>query len=241
MLHSKVNYWIFNSQSCRLCQLHPATESGLCQGCTEDLPWLLFPCHRCGLPLSPGERLCHHCRWQPPQQVRTLAPFHYAFPFTRLLPGIKYQRQTHHLRWIAHLMAEYLTAHLEQPPQLLLPVPMHPWNEIHRGYNQATLLCQQLAARLSLPWCWRTLRKHQRTAAQMTLSAQARSHNLSNAFHICRTPPQRVALIDDIMTTGSTVDALARLLKEHGCREVQVWVIARTDEPRSVIHSTDQH
>ncbi|WP_409525047.1 ComF family protein [Nitrincola sp. MINF-07-Sa-05] len=225
---------LFINQKCHLCTSPYSLPNGLCEACHADLPWLLNACQRCGLPLPlSNEQPCQHCNDYPSAIDRTLVPFHYQFPLNRLIPDIKYHKKVATLGWLSHVMAEYLESVCTDKPDLLVPVPMHRLSEINRGFNQSTLLAYQLSRHLQIPCDHRMLSKIRHTQRQMTLSAEQRRHNLEQAFAIHRDPPEHVALIDDVMTTGSTADQLAQLLKARGALKVDLWVIARTPSPDS--------
>jgi ComF family protein len=104
---------------------------------------------------------------------------------------------------------------------------MHPLSQIRRGYNQAELLADRLGRQLGIPVC-HNLRKHRWTPKQISLNLDARHNNLRRAFKAQGYPGDHVALVDDVMTTGTTVTTLTELLLRQGCRRVDVWVLART-------------
>ncbi|WP_151704021.1 ComF family protein [Nitrincola alkalilacustris] len=232
MFKIKVYNRLFINQPCRLCASPLALPNGLCEACHADLPWLLNACKRCGLPLPfTNDSPCRHCDDYPSAIDRTLVPFHYQFPLNRLIPDIKYHKKPAALGWMSHVMAQYLESICTDMPELLIPVPMHRLNEARRGFNQSSLLAYQLSRHLQIPCDHRLLSKTRLTPRQMTLSAEQRRHNLKQAFAIHREPPEHVALIDDVMTTGSTADELAQLLKERGAAKVDLLVMARTPSP----------
>lgn len=219
---------LFN-HTCALCQLYPASRQGLCEGCHADLPWLLGGCPRCAEPLVAGLQVqCPRCQQHPPAFDRTHAAFTYRFPLTELIPAIKYQRRPTALGWLSATLAELLDDRLEQKPQLLLPVPMHPWQLFRRGFNQAALIAEQLSGLLDIPCDDRALRKIRNTSHQADLSRAERQANLRGSFACRGTLPAHVALIDDVMTTGSTADELAGLLRQQGVKQIEVWLLART-------------
>lgn len=231
---SFINNCAFNRQICALCGArHDVSFHGLCEACHADLPWLTHACSRCALPLPLHQPdLCAHCIKDPPPFNRVLSAFTYTFPVSALIPAIKYQKQPAHLGWLADVLADFIRQHHQGPwPDALIPVPMHPFSQIARGYNQAELLADRLSRRLQLPLL-HALRKTRRTARQMSLSLEERRLNLRGAFSLNREPPEYVALVDDVMTTGTTVSGLSRLLLEQGCKRVDVWVLARTPEHR---------
>ncbi len=235
MLNIQINNWLKYTQPCSLCGATNDVHHGICTDCHSDLPWLLGSCRRCALPLpatAPPGSLCGRCLQAPPAFDRTLAAFHYDFPLSQLLPKIKYQRQPAHLGWLGRVLAAFLQQQYEADwPQALCAVPMHPLSELKRGFNQAQLLAEVLARQLHLPLI-PCLSKTRRTPHQMSLGLEERRHNLQQAFRVTRSPARHIVLVDDVMTTGTTVNTLAELLKRAGAEQVDVWVLARTPEVR---------
>lgn len=233
MLCINKNNWIKNIQRCALCGCPRPDPQGLCADCHADLPWLLTPCPRCALPLPSAARglACAHCLRQPPAFAQTLAAFRYDFPLSQLLPYIKYQRQPAHLGWLGRVLAAFLQPRVEAWPEVLVPVPMHPRAERRRGFNQARLLAEVLARQLGLP-LHPCVHKVRATPQQMALDLRQRQHNLRQAFAVVAPPPRHLALIDDVMTTGTTANRLAEQLRAAGAERVDVWVLARTPEVR---------
>lgn len=231
MFLTTINRWLNNVQYCALCGAQDNHLHGVCEDCHADLPWLIHACPCCALPLAHHESgLCHHCRRQRPAFHQVHAAFTYSFPLSALIPRIKYQRQPAHIGWLAAVLANFIEQRHQGPwPDALIPVPMHPLSQIRRGYNQAALLADRLGRRLGIPVC-HNLRKYRWTPKQMSLSLEARHQNLHQAFKTLGYPGDHVALVDDVMTTGTTVTTLTELLLQRGCRRVDVWVLARTPE-----------
>ncbi|GAA0790711.1 ComF family protein [Marinobacterium sediminicola] len=133
---------------------------------------------------------------------------------------------------MGRVFATFLREQYEQEwPDALVAVPMHPLSEFTRGFNQARLLANVLSSDLKLPLC-HCLSKTRRTPQQMTLGLDERRQNLQHAFKVTRQPPRHLAVVDDVMTTGTTANTLARLLKSAGAEHVDIWVLARTPEVR---------
>ena len=232
MISRLVNSWLMGNQCCALCGARLRVSfHGLCEDCHADLPWLTHCCSRCALPLPLHQpALCAHCSRQPPPFNRVLAAFAYNFPINALIPAIKYRKQPAHLGWLAAVMAEFIHQRHQGPwPDALIPVPMHPFNQLERGYNQAELLAARLSRSLGIP-LRQPLKKSRRTRHQMELSMEARRRNLTGAFSLKASPPEYAVLVDDVMTTGTTLATLSRLLLDQGCRRVDAWILARTPE-----------
>jgi ComF family protein len=222
-------------QLCLLCRLPSANPLPLCTECAAQLVENRCSCYRCALPLPEGgPALCAACLEQPPLLDGVLAPFIYEPHLGYLIGQWKFQGQ----RRLSGLLACLWLAAVD-PPQdrdMLLPVPIHWRRLLGRGFNQASLLAgslQQLAPELAgVTLQDRLLRRCRPTPAQSSLNAQQRARNLSDAFKLKgAVKGKRIAIIDDVMTTGATGEAIARALKAAGAEDVQLWCLARTPPP----------
>lgn len=217
--------WLFPYR-CLACAA-PAEMRDLCKDCHHDLIPCRPACKCCALPLTEDGLLCGECQRQPPFFDRTIAAFHYQGIMAWLIQGLKFRGKLIHANLLSELLGAALVPHIESPPQLLLPVPLHRSRLRERGYNQAVELARPIAKKWSIPMRY----PGQRIVAtdnQSGLSRNQRRKNVKNAFHISLPPDiTRVAIVDDVMTTGSTVNELARVLKQSGAVHVEVWVCAR--------------
>lgn len=213
------------AQACLLCGAR--SHAGLlCPACAAELPRLSAPgCPRCALP-TPGGAVCGACLKRPPAFDRTEAALRYAFPVDVLVQRLKYGDQTVLAAYLAGLMAP------SARPDLVLAMPLHPRRLRERGYNQAALLAGHLARRLDLPFAAMACRRLRDTPPQVDLPVKARRRNIRGAFACTADLTGRhVALVDDVMTSGASLDELARTAKAAGAVEVSVWVLARTLQP----------
>lgn len=179
---------------------------------------------------------CGECLRHLPPFERVLAPWRYAFPLDGVITRFKHQGD----RPLGRLCAQLLARHLEeafdaglQPPDLLLPVPLAVKRQRQRGFNQAELLARRLAGDLGLD-CRTPLRRVRETPPQQGLDAATRKRNLRQAFSLDQGTALRglhLALVDDVLTTGATAAALARLLRQAGAARVDVYCLARTGKP----------
>lgn len=230
--------WLNSGQSCLLCD-EPAEGSGLplCNTCELELPWLQGHCTVCALPLPTAGLVCGACLKRPPAFSRVEAPWRYAFPVDSLITRFKHQS-----RWpMGRLLGGLLSHHLQQSfidglprPDALLPVPLATRRLRERGFNQAAMLARWLGRDLRLPVEDGVLLRVLDTPAQQGLSAVERRRNLRRAFALAASAEvdgRHLALVDDVLTTGSTGDALARLLLKAGASRVDVYCLARTPRP----------
>ncbi|MEH6639079.1 MAG: ComF family protein [Porticoccaceae bacterium] len=218
---------------CLLCQRRSKRKLDLCHACEAALPRLETGCLRCALPLlHPG--VCGYCQGKPPSFTSVFTPYLYQFPTDRMIHSFKYGGKFKYGRVLATLLAELLnnTERLNNsapPPDVLLPVPLHWRRQIKRGFNQAELIARALSRQLDIPINTRLISRTRYTDAQEGLSRRERQGNLRQAF--TATPDVKglsIAVIDDVVTTGSTAEAVAHCLVRAGAQQVQVWALART-------------
>lgn len=223
---------------CVLCRA--SCKSNLCTACQADLPTVRDPCHRCGLRLdllrssnqarsNPGN-LCGPCIRRPPPFDQTIAALDYVFPVNVLVQRFKFKRSLACGAVLSDRLAETLRAvqsETDAPPECLVPVPLHPLRQFRRVYNQAELIACDLGKALSIPVRPRALRRTRKTRSQPGLTARQRRRNLQGAISARKFTEKRIALVDDVMTTGATVSECARVLKKAGAKHVSVWVAAR--------------
>jgi len=218
---------------CILCQgrgQRPALD--LCAACEGDLPVQSGCCPRCALPMDPDEAFseCPRCRADPPPFDRCHVPFRYDFPLGGLVRALKYDGHLAHARVLGTLLGRSLLAaglHLEI--DVLLPVPLHPDKLVERGFNQSIEIARWVARETLRPFETRTLVRCRPTRPQVGLPLVERVANLQGAFEVPGlVRDRRVAVIDDVMTTGSTVREIAWALRRAGAGTIDVWCLART-------------
>jgi ComF family protein len=207
----------------------------ICADCINDLPWLGHSCQRCALPLGdPDARFCGACAMRPPEIDSCYAALAYEYPVNRLVTGLKYHRKLAYARVLGELLAirmrEALHTGVVRRPAMLVPVPMHARRLAGRTFNQADQLGRWLSKDTGISLNTGLLTRVRNTPPQTSLSRAERLQNLRGVFRLNQTVDRQcVALVDDVITTGSTVRELARVLKQHGAAEVQVWAVARAD------------
>lgn len=231
-----VNIWPIFSQvvggDCPLCR---RPGDGICRRCARALPYNRHPCPRCALPLpeaAPPGMLCAECQARTPSFDRVLAPLLYRAPVDKLVAGLKYHQQLHFGPLLAGILAE-LVQREESGTQLLLPVPMQAQRLRERGFNQAAELARCLSLRLGIPWAADRLLRIHGGDPQQTLKRGQRRHNVRGAFACSSALPARVALIDDVMTTGATAEEASRTLRAAGAERIEVWTVARTPREKA--------
>jgi len=217
------------SKACFLCETPAKTSHGLCADCYRQVPRIQQHCLMCGIPLQADKLYCGQCLRQAKPFQRSFIPTVYQFPTDRFIQQLKFQHHFNHLPVLTQLLIDHL-AHkqLNTLPDALIPVPLHPKRMRQRGFNQSTELCKHLAKHFHIPVLNQTVKRIVNTPAQTGLSAKLRSKNMRQAFQITHPMTARhVAIVDDVVTTTSTVSALAQVLTSAGVQRVDVWAIAR--------------
>lgn len=212
--------------TCLLCGAAAGTER-LCEGCQHDLPRHIAPqCPQCAIP-TPAGQICGACLKHPPAYDRSLAAFSYRFPVDQLVSALKY----HSRLAIAQMLGQHLAeaADVRPRPDLLIPMPMHRARIRHRGFNHATEITRVVARALDVRLDFECCKRVRDTPPQVALAYDQRRRNVRGAF-VCEgdVDGKHVALIDDVMTTGTSLDELAKTLKKAGAAMVETWVVART-------------
>ena len=145
-----------------------------------------------------------------------------------MIKRFKFNGDLHLARLLGGLLADAIQSDDQPLPELILPVPLHHRRLRERGFNQALELARPIAERLGLPLNWRYARRNRATDPQSELPAKLRSHNIKGAFTVAPgLAASHVAIVDDVMTTGHTVNELAMMLRRSGVKSVSVWVCAR--------------
>ena len=224
---------------CALCRMRSYRHLPLCRACESELPANTVACEQCAIPQtlashSDAARFCGQCLSHPPPYDQVIAPWLYGEYLARLIQRWKYQRERHLTRVLAHLWLQRAGSRTDI--DLLVPVPLHWRRRWHRGFNQSELLAAHLGDHVGtnggLTPDLRTVKRHRPTAPQSAMSATERKRNLANAFTVSRPCDNlRVAIVDDVFTTGATAAALSRVLKQAGASRIEVWCLARTPTP----------
>jgi len=211
-------------QDCFLCAA-PAGNSLLCPSCIASLPRLTPErCPVCALP-TPGAAVCGACLKQAPHFDATQAVFRYEFPVDRLVQSLKYAHRLAGADFLGRALAQ---SPVPFRPDLILPVPLAPARLAERGFNQALEIARPLARLLGVPLEIDRIHRRRDTAPQASLPWKERKQNIHHAFE-CELDlaGKTVLAVDDVMTTGATLEELARMLKAHGAVRVETLVLAR--------------
>lgn len=222
------------SKHCLLCLAPTQTKYLLCSGCEADLPVNASHCIICSSPfaaiLSAEQMLvCGKCQKNPPHYTTSLIPHLYASPLKQVIGQLKFHRNLTYAPLLAQSFVNAIKHRRNNLPECIIPVPLHQQRLRERGFNQALELSRIIATQLTIPLDYSLCQRDKATPFQSGLSAKQRKQNLKNAFSVTKSHQYKhVAIFDDVVTTGTTVNELARQLKRSGVETIEVWAIART-------------
>lgn len=215
--------------TCYLC-LEPGQPPALdlCLACEQELPWLGCCCAACAMPTAVAVDRCERCRAAPHVFDAACVACRYEFPVVELIHRMKYRGELALARVLGTVLGHRLVTRAGPRPDLVIPVPLHAARERERGFNQARELSRYAAREVGLPLGDRLVRRLRATAEQAALPAGQRRANLHGAFVAGpEVAGRNVAIVDDVLTTGATADALAQALFAAGAHRVEVWAVAR--------------
>lgn len=233
----EVNNWLNNIQSmllpsvCILCDAPSGSVANLCEACATELPRNPYACPRCARPL-PNPVVCPPCQERPPPFTCTHSALQYSSPVTDLIHLMKFRRRLDAAHTLGCLLAQHLGHTLTEYPQCIIPVPLHKSRLRERGYNQALELGKPVAKQLGVRINVRSVRRVRATLPQIEVSGRAnRRRNIKEAFQVASSIGNlsHVAIVDDVITTTSTVAELAKALLRAGVKRVDAWSCARAD------------
>lgn len=218
--------------TCILCGEKTDQEQDLCQPCWLDLPFLNHACPRCAQPMpeSTDPFTCGACLKETPPYDATYALFFYQAPITKIITHLKFGHSLVNARILGELLATHIQEKWYQNkplPEVIIPMPLHPQRLKERGFNQALEIARPIAKKLQMPLDFTACQRTKATLAQATLTAVSRKQNIKNAFSISHLPYLHVAVIDDVITTGQTMQEFCKILKQYGVLSIDVWCCAR--------------
>ncbi len=220
---TKCTQWLL-PQHCLLCTA-PATADPVCAACAAEMPSLAGPrCPQCALPNATG-KVCGACIGDPPAYTAVSAAWAYAWPLTIAIRQFKYAGNLALTRWLGAA----IVATQRSTVDLIVPMPLAPARLRERGFNQALELARHVGTATAIAVDAGAVRRVRDSAPQAMLPWRERARNIRGAFVYERDlSGLRVAVVDDVMTTGATLNEIARALRGAGAVEVHGWMVART-------------
>ena len=221
------------SKQCLLCLSPTNNTYQLCSHCEADLPSNSSHCIFCASPFSTNilknNLVCGQCQKKPPHYTTSTIPNLYAPPLKELIGQFKFHGNIYCAPLLAQTFLRSVKHRKNNLPECIIPVPLHKKRLRERGFNQSLELARIVSEQLQIPLDYTLCQRKKSTPFQSGLSAKQRQQNLKNAFHLKKTHAYKhVAIFDDVVTTGTTVNELAKQLKLSGIETIEVWAIART-------------
>lgn len=217
---------------CHWCHCIVAADALLCSACQPFLPRLGVGCYQCALPLPCSVPACADCLRKPPSFTRAVIPFAYQYPVTDWIQQLKYSGRLTSVNMLGYALLDEIQLSYQTEgayPTHIIPVPLHTQRLRARGFNQTNEIGKILARHLPCELLAQVCRRVIATSAQSQLTKFSRMRNVVHAFTVVRQPlPAHIALLDDVMTTGQTLRALAQACRSAGARRIDVWCVART-------------
>ena len=216
-------------QNCVLCASPETINHAVCKPCLNDLPWHpTSSCPQCGL--SSSSMVYGSCLNSPPDFDVTKAVFLYAYPVDAMMLRYKYGNMLNLGDTFGEFLAEKT---LLETIDVIIPMPMHPQRLKERGFNQALEVAKVLCKNHKEILDYKSVERQTLTPPQASLPLKERVKNIKGAFKVKadkldKLQGKRIAIIDDVMTTGASLNELAKTLKKAGAAHVECWVIART-------------
>ena len=227
-------------QRCALCRC--ICETGYCQNCSSLLPWIEHACIQCGSHLfAPGMRstrlpahsstnntVCGQCQLTRPSFSNSIIPFHYKPPISTHIQNLKYSGQLYLSSALGRIISARILQSGAQLPDIIMPIPLH-WKRIfHRGFNQSSEISRVIGNQLGIPVSTKHLSRRANTLSQTGLNIQMRRKNTRKAFEVIKPcKGLSIALVDDVVTTGSTVRAASKILIKSGASRIDIWAAAK--------------
>ena len=214
--------------TCVFCDAQGVTGKDICSTCFDNLLKNNNCCYQCGTPLELKTQinLCGQCQSTTPAFNTCHAPFIYQGAMRYLITRLKFNQHYKNARLLGQLFAESLTDH--KRPQCIIPVPLHKKRYRQRGFNQTLEIAKTIGRQLQIPIETKLCIRHRNTSHQVGLTPKDRRENVKNAFSIVKeTHYTHIAILDDVMTTGATLQEIALIFKKIGIINIELWVCAR--------------
>lgn len=213
---------------CLLCEVRFDGAQDLCDHCHDALPWNDNACPRCGQPLTGAG--CISCRRLPVSCKQTVAPLRYEDAVATWVQALKFQSGFREGQVLGELLATAVEGALVNRgrPDCIVPMPLATRRLLWRGHNQAAFIARIIGKRVRLPVRHRLLARTRSTLKQADLPRAARRANVVRAFGARDVTGLHIALVDDVLTTGATMQSATRVLLANGAAAVEWWVAART-------------
>ena len=211
---------------CALCK-EPSNQ-GFCPNCQKLLPWIKSGCLICNRHMN-SWGVCGICQNKKPCYAYSIVPFRYDSPISNIIQQLKYSEQLHYAFALGKMLSSQIMASKSNLPEVIIPIPLHQKRIRTRGFNQASEIAKVVSKNTRIPLQQKYLIRSRNTDSQTGLSEKMRNKNMKHAFIVKSTKyNEHVALLDDVITSGATVNSAASALLKSGIAKVSVWAIAKT-------------
>jgi len=219
---------------CLHCNNVGHNEMDLCELCFQNLPWVGFACQQCALPLpNSNSNSCGACTNRDLFFDYASAPFQFDGFIRDAIYQFKFNQKLNQGKLLAQLLLQHIEGQQLEVPDLIIPVPLHKKRMQQRGYNQALEIARIVSKNLGSELDYKAVYRNRDTSVQMELPAKQRHKNVKDAFSLKigagDLADKHVCIIDDVMTTGNTVNEVGKCLKISGVKSVDVWCVARVN------------
>ncbi len=223
---------------CPMC--NSTTSGGFCTECQKYLSRISAACSVCGSPYSEysfsesvnlPEAHCGRCQTRPPAQDESVVALAYGQPVSYYIQALKYNKELAIADALARILCTSIEKSVAELPEIIVPIPLHKNRLKSRGFNHSLEISRFVATYFALNIDNTILLRNRDTISQTTLNEAQRRRNLKNAFSVRQQPDilyRHIALVDDVITSGSTTNEAAKTLKKSGVQKVSVWAIAKT-------------
>lgn len=219
--------WLKLPRICLYCHMSFLGHAPICQGCEKKIKPLYRLCFFCSEPtIEEDADICLQCQYLGSNIRRIYVFDEYSEPLKTLITDFKFQNGFDLLNYLGERLIHHLPKEALQT-QCLIPVPLHRKKHRLRGYHQTQLLAKYLHHRLQIPMSTKFCKKIKNTPAQSQLKFIERQKNLDHAFDFQKPPYQKITLIDDIITTGSTLKTIAQGFQALGVEQIDCWCLAK--------------
>lgn len=218
----------FFPRHCLLCKLTAQNDQMICDDCYQTLPRTKTRCNTCGNKTLMPTKACDTCTNSPPAFDRTHILFDYEKPISSLITTYKFHETISLSQFFANEWISFFTQHKNNLPDILIPTPLHSQRLKERGFNQALEIAKPLAKHFHIPIDTTSCIRTKNTVAQAQLSLEKRQRNIKHAFTVQkRITAHHVGILDDVLTTGNTLQELSTVLKKQGVETISLFCCAR--------------
>ncbi len=217
---------------CLVCDGKGVNDFDLCQRCYDNLPWIKYACQRCALPLTSSDSIvCGACSNRELSFDHAFSAFQFEGFIRDAVYQFKFNQKLNYGKLLAQLLLNQIISKKIEIPDVVIPVPLHKNRIRSRGYNQALEIARIVSMHVDCDFFYDAIYRNRDTSVQMELPAKQRAKNVKGAFSLKnysgKFNNKHVCVIDDVMTTGNTVNEVSKCLKLAGASKIDVWCVAR--------------